>query len=299
MIFVAQAPREPADAAKIPDDLSMISHTQCVRVPSTGVKLESVRVPCDVQTMVNSETMGARFRALVARSGLTYRELASAADFNTASGIQRYVDIHNDNPMSVSVAKRFVRAMEGKGTPPIEASEIMDLTGISSGAPMSNVSQTIAFEGSSLQRMERTLPVYGAALGAEELIDGEAVELTTLNKAEIIEHRERPPILNGKRDVYGLYVQGSSMDPAFDDGDLLVVQKTTSISVGDFVVVYIRPKDHTDNGETAENVLIKRLVRRTAQYIELRQYQPDITFRIPAMDVLRIDKALRTRDILS
>lgn len=243
--------------------------------------------------------MGARFRAIVTRSGMSYRALATAADFTTASGIQRYVDVHNDKPMSVTVAKRFIRALEGKGAPPIDPSEIMALTGISTDTPMSNVSQTIAFEGSSLQRMERTLPVYGAALGAEEVIDGEAVELTTLNRAEIIEHRERPPILNGKRDVYGLYVQGSSMDPAFDDGDLLVVQKTTAISVGDFVVVYIRPKGEHDDGETAENVLIKRLVRRTAQYIELRQYQPDLTFRIPSSDVLRIDKALRIKDILS
>lgn len=298
-MFMAEPTREAPDAAEFTDDLSMICHTPDVRVPCNAVKLESVHVPCDLRGMAEAETMGAKFRALVKRSGISYRDLADAAGFSAASGIQRYVDVHNDKPMGVDVAKRFAAAMEGKGKPPIDKAEILALTGLSPAAPESNASQPIAYEGSSMQRMDKTLPVYGSALGAEQVIDGEAVELTTLNRAEVIEHRERPPILNGKRDVYGLYVQGSSMDPAFDDGDLLVVQKTAAISIGDFVVVYIRAKGEHDDGETAENVLIKRLVRRTAQYIELRQYQPDITFRIPREDVLRIDKALRTKDLLS
>lgn len=298
-MLVTEAASQAPNAPKVPDDIAMISHTPLVRVPCKGVKLESVRVPCQSDNMEEQPTMGAKFRALVERSGMNYRELAKSAGFSAASGIQRYVDVHNDKAMGVDVAKRFAAAMVGRGSPPIEEAEVLVLTGFSPTVPVSNASQPIAYEGSSMQRMEKTLPVYGSALGAEQVIDGEAVELTTLNRAEVIEHRERPPILNGKRDVYGLYVQGSSMDPAFDDGDLLVVQKTTSISIGDFVVVYIRPKNDSDDGESASNVLVKRLVRRTAQYIELRQYQPDITFRISASDVLRIDKALRTRDLLS
>lgn len=298
-MLVAEASSETPDTAKPADDVAMICHTPSVRVPCNAVKLESVRTACELADMDDVQTMGAKFRSLVERSGISYRDLAKAAGFSAASGIQRYVDIHNDKAMGVDVAKRFAAAMEGKGTPPIDKAEILALTGFYPTVPASNASQPIAYEGSSMQRMDKTLPVYGSALGAEQVIDGEAVELTTLNRAEVIEHRERPPILNGKRDVYGLYVQGSSMDPAFDDGDLLVVQKTTAISVGDFVVIYTRAKGERDDGETAENVLIKRLVRRTAQYIELRQYQPDITFRIPREDVLRIDKALRTKDLLS
>ena len=298
-MFVTEPPSKTPDAAKVFDNVAMISHTPLVRVPCIGVKLESVRVPCQIEDMEEQPTMGAKFRALVERSGMNYRDLAKAAGFSAASGIQRYVDVHNDKPMGVDVAKRFAAAMVGKGSPAITEGEVLVLTGFFPTVSVSNASQPIAYEGSSMQRMEKTLPVYGSALGAEQVIDGEAVELTTLNRAEVIEHRERPPILNGKRDVYGLYVQGSSMDPAFDDGDLLVVQRSASISVGDFVVVYIRPKDESDDGESATNVLIKRLVRRTAQHIELRQYQPPITFRIPAVDVLRIDKALRTRDLLS
>ena len=236
------------------------------------------------------------------------------------SSIRRMMDENGDRPKPLAAELRlsetgirdiFLEKTKSVGGPKLDAiaqhygvtiDEILSGTATTQGRdglPPSNASKPIAYEGSSMRRMDRSLPVYGAAIGAEQLIDGEAVELTTLNRAEVIEHRERPPILNGKRDVYGLYVQGSSMDPAFDDGDLLVVQKTTAISVGDFVVVYIRPKGEHDDGETAENVLIKRLVRRTAQYIELRQYQPDIIFRIPTGDVLRIDKALRTKDLLS
>lgn len=291
MIPVPETASKAANAAKPFDYFAMIGHTPAVRVPCKSVKLESVHVPCDEDAMAT----GSKFRALVERSGIPYRDLAKAAGFSAASGIQRYVDVNYDKPLSLGLAKRFISAMEGKGTPPITAAEIMELTGF---AAEGNATP-ILFEGSGFDRMERDLPIYGAALGAEKLIDGEAIELTTLNRAEVIEYRERPPILNGKKDVYGLYVQGSSMDPAFDDGDLLVVRKGVSLSIGDFVVVYLRPRDDSDDGETARTVLIKRLVRRTAQYVELRQYEPPATFRIEMTEVMRIDKALRTRDLLS
>ncbi|OAH41278.1 hypothetical protein AX777_11370 [Sphingobium yanoikuyae] len=242
------------------------------------------------------KTTGEILLALKARAGdPSLEEIARAGGWAGKSSIQVFFNRAYDRPLGGSVALKLVKALEGRGVPPIQADDITRLAAV---APVANASAPFEFEGASLYRMPRDLPVYGAALGAEQLVDGEAVELTTLNKSEVIERRERPPILNGKKDVYALYVQGSSMDPAFDDGDLIVVQKAGSVSVGDFVVVYLRPKDESDDGETATSVLIKRLVRRTAQYVELRQYQPDITFRIARDDVLRIDKALRLGDLL-
>jgi hypothetical protein len=296
VISVPEQARKAPYSAKAPNDFAVIGHTRGVRVPCIGVKVESVRVPCEEDCMGNEDTTGSTLRALVDRSGLGYREVAKAGGWTTASGIQRYVDENYTAMLRKEVAERFATALVGKGNPPIERQEVMLLTGLLVGIEPN--ATPVQFAGSAANRMERDLPIYGAALGAEKIVDGEAVELTTLNRAEIIEYRERPPILNGKKDVYGLYVQGSSMDPAFDDGDLLVVQKGVALSSGDFVVVYLRPRDDSDDGERATSVLVKRLVKRSAQFLELRQYEPALTFRIPANEVLRIDKALRTRDLL-
>ncbi|MEW6626557.1 MAG: S24 family peptidase [Pseudomonadota bacterium] len=295
-MFVTKAARQSADAAQIFDDLPMLNHSPSVQDVRTSVKgVETVPRFCDGAYMAD-KTTGEILLALKLRAGdIPLEEIAKAGGWKGKSGVQAYFNAGYEGPLGGTVALKLAKALEGRGSPPIKAEDVTSLAAV---APIANASEPVEYEGSSMYRMPRDLPIYGSALGAEHVVDGEAVELTTLNKAEVIERRERPPILNGKRDVYGLYVQGSSMDPAFDDGDLLVVQKTNAVSIGDFVVVYLRPTDDSDDGETARSVLIKRLVRRTAQYVELRQYQPDITFRIPKDDVLRIDKALRTRDLL-
>ncbi|NBB37665.1 LexA family transcriptional regulator [Sphingobium yanoikuyae] len=289
--------REAANSTQLPDDLSVIGHDGKVRHVRTSVKaVETVPTFCDETYMANEKTTGEKLLALKARAGdLSLDEIARAGGWKGKSGVQAYFNASYEGPLSGGVALKLAQALEGRGSPPISAEDVTSLAAV---VPRPNASAPIEYEGASMYRMPRDLPVYGSALGAEKVVDGEAIELTTLNRAEVIERRERPPILNGKPDVYGLYVQGSSMDPAFDDGDLLVVQKTSAISVGDFVVVYLRPRDETDDGATAASVLVKRLVRRTAQYVELRQYQPDVVFRLPANDVLRIDKALRTADLL-
>lgn len=275
----------------------MIGHVLSVRDVRTSVKaVETVPPICEQAYMANGKTTGEMLLALKARAGdIPLEEIAKAGGWKGKSGVQAYFNAAYEGPLSGAVALKLARALQGKGQPPIQPEEVTSLAAV---VPQANASAPVEYEGASLYRMPRDLPVYGSALGAEKVVDGEAIELTTLNRAEVIERRERPPILNGKPDVYGLYVQGSSMDPAFDDGDLLVVQKTSAISVGDFVVVYLRPRDDSDDGQTATSVLIKRLVRRTAQYVELRQYQPDVIFRLPKDDVLRIDKALRTADLL-
>jgi phage repressor protein C with HTH and peptisase S24 domain len=161
--------------------------------------------------------------------------------------------------------------------------------------PPSNA-EPVAFEGQSMERARGDCPVFGTALGAERVIDGEAVEQTMLNTGEVIEYRKRPAITNGVERVYGLYVQGSSMYPAHRDGAFLFAQHDAPLRVGDDVVVYLRPLDASDDGTTARCVLVKRLVKRTAQYVELEQFTPAKVFRIPMVDVLRIDRVLTADD---
>lgn len=157
----------------------------------------------------------------------------------------------------------------------------------------------IKMEGASEQRMREDLPVYGTALGAPIIIDHEAVEQTTLNTGEVVQYAKRPVILEGRADAYGLYVQGSSMEPVHLAGDLVLAETKRPARVGDDVIVYLRPKDESDDGERARSVLIKRLVRRTASHIELEQFNPAMTFRLPTEEVLRIDRTLRLADLIA
>ena len=160
--------------------------------------------------------------------------------------------------------------------------------------------QVLRMEGASLDEPVENLPIWGSGLGAAREIDGEAIEQTMLNTGEVVEYVKRPTLLKGKPDCYGLYVQGSSMHPALPDGEMVVATRNAPLSAGDNVVVYLRTADpELDDGSHARAVLVKELVRRTARYVELRQYQPAKDFRIEMDEVLRIDRILTRREMLA
>lgn len=243
--------------------------------------------------MATRETTGARLNRLRDRAGLSLRALAARAGYAAASSIQRYADSEFDSPLGVEVAQRFADAMEGQGEPPITRVEVLALTGLIAATN----AQPFQMEAIDGDRMRRDLPIYGTALGAEEIVDGEAIEQTALNRGEVIEYKRRPPILDGRADVYGLYVQGSSMHPRFRDGDTVFVESRKRPSVGDDAVIYLRTPDEVE-GERVSSVLIKTIVRKTASYVELEQYNPACIFRIPMERVERMDRVLTLDDMI-
>ena len=83
--------------------------------------------------------------------------------------------------------------------------------------------------------------------------------------------------------AYALEVSGQSMEPAYRDGDVILVSPAAPIRRGDRVVV------RTKGGE----VMAKELKRRTAKSIELRSLNAEHADRtIAAADVLWIARIL-------
>lgn len=65
--------------------------------------------------------------------------------------------------------------------------------------------------------------------------------------------------------AYAVEISGASMEPAFRDGDIVIVSPVAPVRRGDRVVV------RTHGGE----VMAKQLVRRSAKRLELRSINPD------------------------
>lgn len=157
----------------------------------------------------------------------------------------------------------------------------------------------VRFEGASEERLQENLPIYGSALGASKVVEGEAIEQTTLNTADVVQYAKRPTILNGNASAYGLYVAGSSMEPRHMDGDLILVDPKGRVRGGEDVVVYLRsanPED--DDGNASRAVLVKRLLRRTSTYVELEQFLPAKVFRIEMSDIVRIDRVIPWQELI-
>ncbi len=83
--------------------------------------------------------------------------------------------------------------------------------------------------------------------------------------------------------AYALEVSGQSMEPAYRDGDVIIISPSAPIRRGDRVVV------RTKGGE----VMAKELKRRTAKTIELRSLNTEHADRtLAATDVLWIARIL-------
>jgi len=135
------------------------------------------------------------------------------------------------------------------------------------------------------------LPLVATVVGGEWGDPTSRIELTELRSGEIVDRLPRPPRLAGDAGAYAITVVGDSMWPRFRPGRRLAVSAKAPVAVGDDVLVKLK---HDGDGEIGAvvSVLLKELVRRTASGLELRQFNPDVTFEVPSGDVAAIEKVI-------
>jgi phage repressor protein C with HTH and peptisase S24 domain len=81
------------------------------------------------------------------------------------------------------------------------------------------------------------------------------------------------------------------MWPRFRPGRRVAVSPKASVAVGDDVLVKLKmAAEEERTGKTA--VLIKELVRRSGSGLELRQFNPDLTFHVDSAEVAAIEKVI-------
>jgi phage repressor protein C with HTH and peptisase S24 domain len=130
------------------------------------------------------------------------------------------------------------------------------------------------------------IPVLGSALGMKSFDPDKDIELTEVDMGEILDRVQRPASLARDNEAYALTVIGNSMWPRFRPGRRIIVSPRAPVVIGDDVVVQLRPAAGEDL-ERVSLVLLKELVRRSESYVELRQFNPDITFQVDSSRVVR------------
>lgn len=109
----------------------------------------------------------------------------------------------------------------------------------------------------------KDVPVLGTAAGSE--LGNGAFQLTT----DVIDYARRPYGLIGAPGVYALYVEGESMSPRFEPGDLIFVHPHRKPLGGDYVVIQ---EPDSSNGEP--RAFVKRLIKITGATIRVEQFNP-------------------------
>jgi hypothetical protein len=137
------------------------------------------------------------------------------------------------------------------------------------------------------------IPLLGTALAMTTFDPEKHIELTEVDAADVIDTLARPVSLARDSDAYALTVIGDSMWPRFRPGRRIVVSPRAAIQIGDDVVVQLRGTNgDAESRDRVALVLVKELVRRTAAFVELRQFNPDMTFQVEATRIVKMHKVV-------
>jgi SOS-response transcriptional repressor LexA len=143
---------------------------------------------------------------------------------------------------------------------------------------------------------DKRVPLLGTAYGGEW---SDGVELTELHLSEVLDYLARPPSLDNDPESYAVEIVGESMAPRFEPGERAWVSPKSPVRPGDDVIVQLRGdapaegddrRDNPDFADRVSHVLIKRLVRQSAKFVVLQQFNPAETFEVPAARVAAIHR---------
>lgn len=131
--------------------------------------------------------------------------------------------------------------------------------------------------------MPEDVPILGTALG------GDPGGFVMLGETGFV---RRPPRLAGRRDVFALFVQGSSMEPRYLPGELIYLEKRRPPQNLDHVVVEMKP-----GHDGVQEAYLKQLVGITPTKLRLRQYSPDRVIELDRKKVLQVIRVMTLADL--
>jgi SOS-response transcriptional repressor LexA len=134
------------------------------------------------------------------------------------------------------------------------------------------------------------VPLMGTAMAGEYLGPEQHIELTELDLSDAHGFVARPQSLRDDSKAYAVTIVGDSMWPRFRPGRRVIVSPRAPISIGDDVIVQLLGEPDPVGERRVVQVLIKELVRRSASHTELRQFNPDVTFKVPASEIASMHK---------
>ncbi|SFK29873.1 Phage repressor protein C, contains Cro/C1-type HTH and peptisase s24 domains [Mesorhizobium albiziae] len=130
----------------------------------------------------------------------------------------------------------------------------------------------------------RSVPVFGTAAGSE----GGALHIGS----DVIEWLPCPPGIEGVRDVYALYVVGSSMEPRFRQGDPVFIAPHRPPRPGDDIVIQIK----FDESGSVES-WVKELVSIRDDQIVVRQHNPSGEISFDRRQVIEMHRIVPVNEL--
>jgi hypothetical protein len=136
------------------------------------------------------------------------------------------------------------------------------------------------------------LPLVATAIGTGWGNSASRIELTELHIDDLVDRVARPVSLANDPNAYAITIVGDSMWPRFRPGRRVAVSPKAPVAIGDDVLVKLKGANRQQVKGAIVAVLIKELVRSSGTGVELRQFNPDLTFEVAAADIGAIEKVV-------
>lgn len=124
------------------------------------------------------------------------------------------------------------------------------------------------------------IPLLATSIAGKWSRARSGIDLLSVDRSQVVGKVDRPAVLAGDREAYALTMVGESMWPRFRKGRRLLVSPAAEVAVGDDVLVLL----------AGDKVLIGELIDRSRGKIELRQFNPDLTFAVDIDDIEAIHR---------
>ena len=135
--------------------------------------------------------------------------------------------------------------------------------------------------------LAKDIPVLGSAVCGP---DGHEM----FNMGEPIDFVRRPPGQMNRKGIYCIYAKGSSMEPVYEEGDLIYVDPHRPPRAGRDVVIQLAAKG--SDGE--QQYFLKRLVRRSGTKWRLKQFNPEKEILLDDKDVAAVHLVLKNHELM-
>lgn len=146
-------------------------------------------------------------------------------------------------------------------------------------APGSEVQPAPGIVLPHLSEMPRDLPLMGTANGSDDgaikYFEGE------------LDYVRRPPGLMGRREAYALNIEGMSMSPKYEPGEMVTVDPRKPVLIRDYVVIQTQDGPHAPI-----TAYIKRLVSIATDKVTVEQFNPPKRIEFERRTVKAIHKVL-------
>lgn len=137
-----------------------------------------------------------------------------------------------------------------------------------------------------------TLPILGVTMGGRSDKRGPDFWMN----GEVVRYAPRPRRLEGQKDVFGLYVDGTSMEPRYYAKDLVVVERTTP-APGDDVVIELKSTDPADEHDNPS--FIKQFVGRRGSTITVRQFNPKKELTFDLKEIKNLFRVIPVKELMA